>query len=113
MSTIGNRIKARRMELGISVDELAAKLGKNRATIYRYESDDIENMPLEVVPPLAKALNTTPAYIMGWTDNKPVSNEEDGLKELAEKYFDAIPENRKAEAVNYLRFLASADTDNK
>ena len=41
MSTIGSRIRQKRQELGMSVDELAARLGKNRATVYRYESDDI------------------------------------------------------------------------
>ena len=39
--TIGQRIKNRRLYLGLSVDEVALKLGKNRATIYRYEKDDI------------------------------------------------------------------------
>lgn len=64
--TVGDRIKARRKELGISADELAKRLGKNRATIYRYESNDIENFPVNVLEPLAKALDVTPAYLMGW-----------------------------------------------
>ena len=54
--TVGERIKQRRQELEMSVDELAAKLGKNRATIYRYESDEIENLPLSILEPLAKIL---------------------------------------------------------
>ena len=66
--TIGERIKKRRKEIGMSVETLAEKLGKNRATIYRYESDQIENMPLSVIEPLAKVLNVSPAYLMGWED---------------------------------------------
>ena len=68
---IGERIRQRRKFLGLSVDELAEKLGKNRATIYRYESNDIEKLPTTVLEPLAKALKTTPAYLMGWEDDKP------------------------------------------
>lgn len=68
---IGERIRQRRKFLGLSVDELAEKLGKNRATIYRYESNDIEKLPTTVLEPLAKALNTTPSYLMGWEDEKP------------------------------------------
>ena len=64
--TIGERIKLKRKELGITVDDLAVRLNKNRATIYRYES---EKLPTTVLEPLAKALNTTPAYLMGWNDN--------------------------------------------
>lgn len=63
--TIGKRIKERRLSLGMTVDELAAKLGKNRATVYRYESDAIKEMPLSVLVPLADALYTTPAYLIG------------------------------------------------
>lgn len=67
--TIGERIKLKRKELGITVDDLAIRLNKNRATIYRYESNEIEKLPTTVLEPLAKALNTTPAYLMGWNDN--------------------------------------------
>lgn len=63
--TIGKRIKERRLSLGMTVDELAMKLGKNRATVYRYESDEIKDMPLSVLAPLADALYTTPAYLIG------------------------------------------------
>lgn len=69
---VGKRIRERRKELNISVDELAKKLNKNRTTVYRYEKGDIENLPMDILGPLAKALDTTPAYLMGW-DNKPVS----------------------------------------
>lgn len=68
---IGERIRQRRKFLGLSVDELAEKLGKNRATVYRYESSDIEKLPTTVLEPLADALKTTPAYLMGWEDDKP------------------------------------------
>lgn len=56
--TIGERIKNRRTELGLSVDFVAAKLNKNRATIYRYESDEIENLPITILEPLAVILQT-------------------------------------------------------
>lgn len=69
---VGKRIKERRKELKLSVDELAQKLNKNRTTVYRYEKGDIENLPLDILGPLAEALNTTPAYLMGW-ENKSIS----------------------------------------
>lgn len=67
--SIGERIKQRRKELNLSVDDIAKKLGKNRATIYRYESDDIENLSITILEPLAKVLQTTPADLMGWGVN--------------------------------------------
>lgn len=67
--SIGERIRKRREELGLTVAQVARKLGKDRTTIYRYESDYIENLPISVLEPLTEILHTTPAYLMGWTVN--------------------------------------------
>lgn len=69
--TVGERIKNRRQELGFSVDEVAKRLGKNRATIYRYESGDIEDLPTTVLESIASVLDITPAELMGW-EKSPV-----------------------------------------
>lgn len=74
---IGERIQARRKALGLSVDELAELLGKNRATIYRYEGGDIEKLPTTILEGLARALRTTPSYLMGWED-EPVPQQPNG-----------------------------------
>lgn len=66
---IGQKIKQIRKEKGISVDYIAEKLGKNRATIYRYESNEIENLPYPILVPLAEILGTTPMYLMGIDEN--------------------------------------------
>lgn len=67
---IGKRIKFLRTQQGMTIDELAAKLGKNRTTVYRYENGDIENLPLDILNPLAEALDTTPAHLMGWASEE-------------------------------------------
>ena len=92
---IGERIKQRRLELGYTADALAKMLNKNRATIYRYENGDIENMPIDVLEPLAKALNTTPAYLMGWTDSQQSIE-----PRTTEGYYD---DPEAAEFAEYLR----------
>ncbi|WP_302816208.1 LexA family protein [Selenomonas flueggei] len=74
--TVGSRIREFRKRLGLSVDDVAEKLKKNRATIYRYESDDIENLPAPILEPLAKVLQTTPAELMGW-EQSPVPASDD------------------------------------
>ncbi len=68
--TTGERLKRLRKENGLSADELGAMIGKDRSTIYRYERGDIENATIDVLPKLARALQTTPQHIMGW-DEKP------------------------------------------
>ena len=62
------RIKNRRKLLKLSADDLAEALGVSRATIYRYESAEIEKLPVTTLEPLAKVLRCSPAYLMGWED---------------------------------------------
>lgn len=78
--SIGERIKARRKELGISAEQLADVLGVSPATIYRYESNYINSMKVDKIKPIADALNASVAYLMGW-DEVPAngSAKKDGL----------------------------------
>ena len=87
----GNRIKSLRQEKDITVQELADMIGKNRATVYRYENGGIENMPAQVLQNIAHVLGTTPAYLMGWTDD-PYDYENDPQSLLSE-----IPDARRKE----------------
>lgn len=102
---IGDRIKQRRKELRMSADKLGEKLGKDRSTIYRYEKGDIENLPLDILEPIAAALNTTPQYLMGWeaeqekndilSDVILILSEDAELLSMVEKLSKLSSENRE------------------
>lgn len=94
--SIGERIKARRKEIGMSAEQVADKLGVSPATIYRYESNDIANMRIDKLEPIADVLHTTPAYLMGWEDEKTNNNTIDdkinsAFNVLDNKYLRQIP----------------------
>lgn len=96
---IGERIKSRRKELHMSADLLAERLGKDRSTVYRYENGDIENLPIDIVRPIAEALETTPDYIMGWNKETNSEGEEIALNEymksMALKFGQLNEQNQK------------------
>jgi len=75
VTTIYERIKQRRKELNLSADTVAKFLGVSRATIYRYESSEIEKLPTTILEPLSKILQTTPEYLMGWDDTTNTTND--------------------------------------
>ena len=102
IESIGERIKARRKLFGLSVDDLAATIGKNRATIYRYESNEIENMSITILEPLAKALHTTPAELCGWDSMPPGSVLSESEKKLLEDFrkLNAAGQKAAAKVVN-------------
>lgn len=71
--TTGQRMKFRRKQIGLSAEKVAELLNVSPATIYRYENGDIEKVPGDRLAPIAAALNTTPAYLMGWGDTPDAS----------------------------------------
>ena len=77
MPDIGKRIRRRREELGMTQEELADKLHyKSKTTIAKIENGTNDIVQSKVVE-FAKALRTSPAYLMGWIDiaeqNKPTA----------------------------------------
>lgn len=98
--TVGERIKQRRLELNLSQEELAKKVGyKSRSSINKIEL--ARDLPLRKVELMAKALDTTPGYLMGWEDPiEPEGDRKEALNEYAKKLYEyyqkASPEIQKA-----------------
>ena len=61
-------IKQRRIELGLTMADVAQSVGVSEATISRWESGDIANMKRDKIVSLAKALHVSPSFIMGWDE---------------------------------------------
>jgi len=72
--TIGDRIKEKRLLNNVTQEELGKKAGVSKVTIHKYETNVITNIPSDRIESIARALETTPAYLMGW-ENK-VDNED-------------------------------------
>lgn len=66
MKSIMKRIKERREFLKLSFQQLADLTGMSKSTLQRYETGNIRNIPLDKLEILAKALQTTPEWILGW-----------------------------------------------
>lgn len=60
----GQRLKTRRLELGLSLRELAERTGLSGSTIQRYETGETEKIPLEKAKLLARGLETTVEYLL-------------------------------------------------
>lgn len=83
---IGERMKKRRKQLKLSADVVAERLGVSRSTIFRYEKGEIEKLPTNILDDIAKILQTTPAYLMGW--------ESDNVSSIETIYNQLIPERQ-------------------
>ena len=86
---VGLRIKNRRIDLGMTLRELGECVDLSEATIQRYESGKIKGVDINLISILAQALQTTPAYLMGWEDSTPEPPAETE-PEILEKFPDDI-----------------------
>ena len=66
--TIQERIKNRRLELGMTLRDVSIKLGIAESSVSRYETGNIAHMGIDKLKALADVLQTTPSYLMGWEE---------------------------------------------
>ena len=64
-----SRIKTLRLQAGLTMAELAKKVGVATQTIQKYEEATITNIPLDRIEALASVFGVSAAYLAGWTDN--------------------------------------------
>lgn len=84
---IGERIKMLRTQQGLTLEEVGTRVGVGKSTVRKWESGQIANMRRDKIALLAKALNVTPTYLMGWkeeSDPDTVYVADDSLKPLYE-----------------------------
>ena len=87
-STVSERIKQRRKELGMSYQELADSTGISKSTLQRYETGSIKNIPLDKLDVLAEGLQTTALYILGKSEQTNAEIINSGIRSVP--VFDSV-----------------------
>lgn len=110
---INEYLKQRRLELGMTLNDVAQRVGVNNSTISRWESGDIKDMKRNAILKYAEALQISPAIIMGWEDPEEIQDIKEQLKdsyltkdeqELLEA-FRALGGDRQARLLAYAYLL--------
>ena len=65
---MARKIKRLRQAKGLTLEQVATVVGVGKSTVRKWETGMIANMKRDKIADLAKALDTTPAYLMGWED---------------------------------------------
>ena len=94
MKELKDLIRARRSEIGKTFEEIGKEVGVSKATVLRWESGEIKDMRRDKLVALAKALKTTPSYLMGWEDEtgaeKTAAEDGDGLSPLEKRLMQLV-----------------------
>ena len=100
------KIRQLRMERDMTLEQVAVIVGVGKSTVRKWETGMIANMKRDKIALLAKALSTTPAFLMGWDDdNAPpiveqqVTKEEQMLLDL----FRKVPENKQEMVIQMIQ----------
>ena len=104
---MAQRIKDLRQAKGLTLEQVANVVGVGKSTVRKWETGMIANMRRDKIADLAKALGTTPAYLMGWKEeqinNTPSEPELTEGEKLMLDLFRQIPADRQPEALELLR----------
>ena len=107
-SELSRKIKELRLERRMTLEQVADIVGVGKSTVRKWETGMIANMKRDKIALLAKALGTTPAYLMGWKEEsgKADSPNEPKLTEgeqLLLDLFRQIPEDAQKMYLEVLR----------
>ena len=87
-----DKIHNLRINLGMTLEEVASIVGVGKSTVRKWETGDIANMRRDKIAKLAEALHTTPAYLMGWDEEQkeapPLVNNDPELTEILQRARD-------------------------
>ena len=81
---MAQRIKALRQEKGLTLEQVAEVVAVGKSTVRKWETGMIANMKRDKIADLAKALGTTPAYLMGWNEDVEKNNNSPSELQLTE-----------------------------
>lgn len=93
MKEIKDILKNQRVKLGLTMLEVAQRVGVSEGTVSRWESGDIANMRRDKIMALSKALQIPPATIMGWeSDDQDVILTPNNIYPITRKRFPLLGE---------------------
>lgn len=70
---MNEKIKILRERYGLTLEEIGDAVGVGKSTVKKWEDGAIANMKRDKIAALAKALHTSPAYLMGWPESENAS----------------------------------------
>lgn len=100
---IGERIRLKRKECGLTQDELAKKLGIKNSAVAKYENGRIENIKRSTIQKMAEIFNCSPTYLLGLDERAP--SDEFALSDLEKQIILAYRKSDPIDKEMVLRIL--------
>lgn len=103
--TTGERIRQLRIAHQMTQEELGAKIGVQKAAIYKYENGLVVNLKRSTIEKLALVLETTPTYLMGMEDGEPTVSELTNTQTFLLSIFNELNNEGQSKVIEYAEDL--------
>ena len=102
-NSMADKIKKLRISQNMTLEDVAQKVGVGKSTVRKWETGMIANMRRDKIAVLAEALNTTPAYLMGWEDDVPLVVEQSDADRQFYQLLSTMTEEEKLWLLNVIK----------
>ena len=82
--SMADRIKEKRLQKGLTQEELAEKLGLQKSAVAKYENGRVENIKRSTIAKMSEILECSPTYLMGLEEKPSLLTADDAR--LIKKY---------------------------
>ena len=102
-NSMADKIKQLRISQNMTLEDVAQKVGVGKSTVRKWETGMIANMRRDKIAVLAEALNTTPAYLMGWEDDVSLATEQSDADRQFYQLLSTMTEEEKLWLLNVIK----------
>lgn len=113
MGKMGVRINQKRKELGLTMQELADRLGVQASAVNKWEKGTVENIKRSTIQEMAKMFDCSPVWLMGYDNDDMVEATDyavDYIQQLSEDDFILIETKKKLSDIDVKRFMKMVET---
>lgn len=108
LSDMSIKIRELRLARNMTLEDVATIVGVGKSTVRKWETGMITNMKRDKIALLAKALGTTPAYLMGWKEETPAKAALAEHEQVIIDLLRRVPEDKQEMIIQVIQTVLDA-----
>ena len=108
-NAFAQRLKSRRKELGMTLEDVGNALDVSRVAVSRWENGLINTINIEKIEKIAEVLQCQPSYLMGWTDS--IDGDSKAVPDSISKaitLMELLKPQEQEQVIKYIQFIISS-----
>ena len=108
-NAFAQRLKSRRKELRMTLEDVGNALGVTRVAVSRWENGLINNINIDKIEKIAEVLQCPPSYLMGWTDS--IDGDSKAVPDSISKaitLMELLKPQEQEQVIKYIQFIISS-----